>query len=56
MEAHAKTVKNRAGIDPQFRAVYPFGTGRVGLVKAMPGRTSYCTSFNVRNMVAAVGM
>lgn len=52
MEAHAKTVKNRAGIDPQFRAVYPFGTGRVGLVKAMPGRTSYCT----RNMVAAVGM
>ena len=53
MEAHAKTVKNRAGIDPQFRAVYP---DRVGLVKAMPGRTSYCTSFNVRNMVAAVGM
>ena len=34
MEAHAKTVKNRAGIDPQFRAVYPFGTDRVGLVKA----------------------
>ena len=56
MEAHAKTVKNRAGIDPQFRAVYPFGTDRVGLVKAMPSRTSYCTSFNVRNMVAAVGM
>ena len=36
MEAHAKTVKNRAGIDPQFRAFYPFGTDRVGLVKASP--------------------
>lgn len=36
MEAQAKTVKTRVGTDPQFRAVYPFGTDRVGLVKAMP--------------------
>lgn len=28
MEAHAKTVKTRAGIDPQFRAVYPDRVGQ----------------------------